>query len=78
MIELDCFHEGEHPIDYNALGLKPPKLSEIDTQKITFFIIDNVQEYIEEGIHYSVIQSGGRDFICNLTYEQVLLLLKDK
>lgn len=75
-IELQCFHYGENSINYEELGLKKPPIAETELRGVTFFRIDAVERYTENGGEYSVIVSSS-EYICNIPYETAVQLVKE-
>lgn len=76
-LELQCFHYGENSIDYEDLGLKKPPITETELRPVTFFVVYAVESYYEAGREYSVIVSGSNEYICNLSYDDAVMAVKE-
>lgn len=75
-IDFDIMFWDEPQVQLNNLGIRPDLL-ETDTRKVTFYIIDCIAPYIEDGKDYCTIYSGGSEYIVNDTYENIKTILAD-
>jgi len=70
MIELPIFWQGETLNQLEDLGVEIERdLTDTECRTVAFFKVDNVQTYEEDGIEYSIVNSGGKEFICKYNYE---------
>ena len=53
------------------------KLIDCDVRETTFYIINAVSPYIEDGTNYTTIHSNGDGFICPLNIEEVERLITE-
>ena len=64
-------------VELQDLGIKRKPLSEQGLRVVLFFQIDNIEPYIEGDIEYSIINSGGNEYICHLSYARLKEILLD-
>lgn len=58
-------------VELQDLGIKRKPLTEQGLRVVLFFQIDNIEPYIEGDIEYSIINSGGNEYICHLSYAKL-------
>jgi hypothetical protein len=75
MIKLPILHHTEETGKMLDLGMRP-ELDECPIVDIYFFNINAVAKYVEKGVEYTEVFSNGEMFICDLTIDEVLKLLK--
>ena len=47
------------------------RLKDLETNPITFYSIDAISPYDEDGEVYSIVFSSGREFVCDLSYGEL-------
>jgi len=74
-LELPIFFENEITDELSKLGIEI-NLSDTDLRMCTFYNIDLIAPYLDNGIFYTHVYSCGKGFICNLNYKQVKQLIE--
>jgi len=74
-LELPIFFENESTNELSKLGIDI-NLDDSDLRMCTFYNIDLITPYLDEGISYTHVHSCGMEFICNLNYKQVKQLIE--
>ena len=70
-IDLPCFYMNDDQQALSELDIDYD-IRECEEKIVTFFSIDNVQEWVEDELNYSCIRSGGASFICPMTRKNVV------
>jgi len=70
-IELQCYFQDGVETQLQELGIKRKPVSEQGLRVVLFLRIDAIEPYIEDDITYSIIVSGGNEYICHLNYERL-------
>lgn len=74
-LELDVFYHSEDTATASNLDIPVDPL-DLDTNKVTFYSIDNVQPIKIGNFNFTEISSGGDDFTCTSEYEDVKLRIE--
>lgn len=67
MIELNIFYNTEEDSKLSSLNIDVP-LSRCDIRKVTFYQINAISPFLEDGIEYCTIHSNGDSFVCTDSY----------
>lgn len=70
-LELDILWLSKDKVEMMKLGISGVDDGEEETQPVTFYSIDNIQKYEENGKKRSVVISGGSEYITIISYEEL-------
>lgn len=73
-IEFDIMFWDDSQTQLNNIGIRPSML-ETGTRRVTFYVIDCIAQYIEDGKDFCTIYSGDSEYIVNDTYVNVKHIL---
>jgi len=74
-ITLPIYIYDEDSSKLEDLGIET-SLKDAPTEKMTFYEINAIAPYIENGIEASTIFCNGREFICPLSYGEVYVKIR--
>ena len=75
-LELNCLYLPEGSSELEKLGIET-KAEDAQIMPATFWNIDAVAKYTEDGVNYSDICSGGHNYICVLPYEELIRVINN-
>jgi hypothetical protein len=75
-IKLPILFNNDSTLHLEAVGVDS-KLSDYDIREFTFYSISGIAPYTEFGRDYTVVYSGGFDYICPKPKEEVEQLIHE-
>lgn len=75
-LNLPILFETDNTCQLEVIGMDF-KLSDCDIRETTFYYINAVSSYLENGINYTTIHSNGDGFICPLEKREVERLIQE-
>lgn len=70
MITLDIFHHNDQTTTLKDVGIDY-SLTECDLRPVTFYTINAISTYEENGRKHASIHTNGREFIASISYEEL-------
>ena len=74
MIELDVFFHSDESYALKSCGVDY-SLDSCDTRKMTFYQINAISPYLEDGQEYSSIHTNGAEYIATIKYGELKKML---
>ena len=75
-IELPILFNSEQQSQLKELGVDTA-IEETEVRQVTFYNIDAVAPYYENGNEYSCIHVSGMEFLCPMKYQEVIRKIEE-
>jgi hypothetical protein len=74
-LELRIFNYDDASLQLAKLDVDI-RLKDLEVNPITFYSIDAISPYDEDGVEYSIVFSSGREFVCDLDYKSLIEVIR--
>lgn len=77
-LEVTILFNSENDRQLKDLGIEPgTTIKDCEKREMTFYNVDNISPYREDGEWYCCISSGNQEYITLMSYEEIKKMIED-